>query len=179
MADSFVLLAALISVALIFDFLNGLHDAANSIATVVSTRVLSPNVAVVWAAFFNFIAFLFFGLHVAHYYLPPEDIRMEYLRATPQSSWCEWKGRATYFDVVINGLDLPGSLEILQVAWTYDDPTPSFAAIGNYVAFYAGPLDGCFVDGEKVLPQPGGFYGGWITSDIVGPFKGEPGTWGW
>jgi PiT family inorganic phosphate transporter len=76
MTGSLVLLAALIAVALIFDLLNGLHDAANSIATVVSTRVLSPHIAVVWAAFFNFIAFLFFGLHVAHTLGPASSRRM-------------------------------------------------------------------------------------------------------
>jgi len=111
--------------------------------------------------------------HPPVYYLPPADIRMEHLRAAPQSSWCEWKGRAAYYDVVID------SAELLQVAWTYTDPTPLFRAIKDYVAFYAGPMEGCFVDGERVKPQPGGFYGGWITSDIVGPFKGEPGTRDW
>ena len=66
-----------------------------------------------------------------------------------------------------------------NVGWFYPNPTPAFAAIRDHVAFYAAPMDECTVDGERVTPQPGGFYGGWITADVVGPFKGEPGTTGW
>ncbi len=111
--------------------------------------------------------------HPPVYYLPPADIRMEYLRPAEGGSLCEWKGQASYYDLAVGSVTLP------QVAWTYLKPTPSFAAIAGYIAFYAGPMDACMVDGERVTPQPGGFYGGWITRDIVGPFKGEPGTWGW
>jgi uncharacterized protein (DUF427 family) len=111
--------------------------------------------------------------HPPVYYLPPADIAMKCLHPAPQSSWCEWKGQAQYFDIVVNGVKLP------QAAWSYPQPAAPFRAIAGYVAFYAGPMDGCFVDGERVSAQPGGFYGGWITSDIVGPFKGEPGSWGW
>ncbi len=111
--------------------------------------------------------------HPPVYYFPPGDVTLHCLRAAPQSSWCEWKGQARYYDVVVNGV------ELVQAAWSYPRPTAPFRAIAGYVAFYAGPMDGCYVDGERAIPQPGGFYGGWITSDIVGPFKGEPGTRGW
>jgi uncharacterized protein (DUF427 family) len=111
--------------------------------------------------------------HPPVYYIPPEDIKMEYLIPTLQSSFCEWKGRANYYTVRV------GDKEVKNAAWFYPDPTPSFASLKDYVAFYAQLMDACYVNGEKVQPQPGDFYGGWITSDIVGPFKGGPGTWGW
>jgi uncharacterized protein (DUF427 family) len=111
--------------------------------------------------------------HPPVYYIPPEDIKMEYLIATPQSSFCEWKGRAGYYAVQV------GNRIAQNIAWYYPNPTPDFAPIQDYVAFYAEPMDACFVNGEQVQPQPGNFYGGWITSDIVGPFKGIGGSWGW
>jgi uncharacterized protein (DUF427 family) len=112
--------------------------------------------------------------HPPVYYLPPQDIRIEYLKPSDQaSSFCEWKGLAHYYSVIV------GDKQAENVAWSYDNPTTDFAAIQNYIAFYADPMDGCYVNGEKVQPQPGRFYGGWITSDIVGPFKGESGSWGW
>ncbi len=111
--------------------------------------------------------------HPPVYYIPPEDIRMEYLEHLSRSTYCEWKGQAGYYTVVVEGKRAEGS------AWFYPNPTPSFAAIKGYVAFYAEPMDACFVDDEQVQPQPGNFYGGWITSAIVGPFKGGMGTWGW
>lgn len=111
--------------------------------------------------------------HPPVYYIPPEDIRMEYLNPAEGSSWCEWKGQAAYYDVVV------GDKVAKKVAWTYPRPMPSFRAIQDHLAFYAWAMDRCFVDGELVRPQPGNFYGGWITDDIVGPFKGEPGTMGW
>ena len=111
--------------------------------------------------------------HPPNYYIPPADIRMVYLRATAGSSLCEWKGAARYFDVVVGGK------HARHAAWCYPNPTPAFAALKDYVAFYAAPMDACYVDGEKVVPQPGGFYGGWITREIVGPFKGEAGTQLW
>lgn len=111
--------------------------------------------------------------HPPTYYIPPEDIKMEYLHPADGHSWCEWKGQARYYTVRV------GEKEAAKVAWTYPQPTPEFAALKNHVAFYPAPMDKCTVDGEEVQSQPGGFYGGWITSDVVGPFKGEPGTSGW
>jgi uncharacterized protein (DUF427 family) len=111
--------------------------------------------------------------HPPVYYIPESDIRMELLRRIDRGSWCEWKGQAHYFDVVHGARQAPAA------AWGYDRPTPAFAAIGAHVAFYAGPMDACLVNGEAVTPQPGGFYGGWITRDLAGPFKGEPGSFGW
>ena len=114
--------------------------------------------------------------HPPVYYIPPEDIQMQYLQQTTsqsQGSFCEWKGVAGYYDVVV------GDKQAKKAAWFYRNPTPEFADIKDYVAFYAAMMDACYVDDELVQPQPGGFYGGWITSDIVGPFKGEPGSWGW
>lgn len=111
--------------------------------------------------------------HPPTYYLPPSDIFDEVLQAPASSSTCEWKGRATALDVVAGGR------RAARAAWRYDNPTPAFRAITGHVAFYASSMDACFVDGEQVTPQPGGFYGGWITSAIVGPFKGGPGTMGW
>jgi uncharacterized protein (DUF427 family) len=111
--------------------------------------------------------------HPPVYYLPPKDIKMEYLIPAGGESCCEWKGVAKYYTLVV------GDKKAEKVAWYYPQPTPPFEAIRNYLAFYATPMDACYVNGEKAIPQPGGFYGGWITSDIVGPFKGETGTWGW
>ncbi len=111
--------------------------------------------------------------HPPVYYIPPADIKMEYLRPTGRQSWCEWKGRAGYYTVDVAGR------QVLDAAWTYPDPTAGFEAIKNYVAFYPGKMEACYVDGERVQAQAGDFYGGWITSDIIGPFKGGPGTVGW
>ena len=111
--------------------------------------------------------------HPPVYYLPPADIRMEHLKPTGRSSYCEFKGAARYWTLRV------GDRVAENVAWSYPDPAPGFEAIRDHLAFYAGPMDACTVDGERVTPQPGGFYGGWITSDIVGPFKGGPGTLGW
>ncbi|MHA3948549.1 DUF427 domain-containing protein [Cellulomonas bogoriensis] len=94
------------------------------------------------------------------------------------SSWCEFKGRAAYFDVV--GVDEEGCRVVAAgAAWTYLDPTPAFAAVAGHIALYPGRMTRCTVDGEAVRPQEGGFYGGWVTSRVVGPFKGSPGTRGW
>ena len=111
--------------------------------------------------------------HPPVYYLPPEDIEMQFLVKENGRSFCEWKGQAGYYSLSVNGKTAK------NVGWYYANPTPSFAAIKNHVAFYAAPMDVCLVNGETVTPQPGNFYGGWITKDIVGPFKGEPGTMGW
>lgn len=98
---------------------------------------------------------------------------MEYLVPSEKASWCEWKGQAAYYDVVVKGQVAENA------AWAYPSPTPSFRPIKDQVAFFAWAMERCLVDGELVRPQPGNFYGGWITDDIVGPFKGEPGTSGW
>ncbi|MEB3293846.1 MAG: DUF427 domain-containing protein [Synechococcales bacterium] len=111
--------------------------------------------------------------HPPVYYIPLDDIQQQYLLPSPRTTFCEWKGQGSYYTLSVNGHQLP------NVAWYYAMPTPAFEVIRNYVAFYAGPMDRCLVDGEVVTPQPGNFYGGWITQDIVGPFKGEPGSWGW
>lgn len=111
--------------------------------------------------------------HPPSYYIPPSDIRPDVLRQAPQRSLCEWKGQATYWDVLVGPHRLSG------VGWSYPAPTPAFAILRDHVAFYAAPFDRCTVDGEIVVPQPGGFYGGWITSTVVGPFKGGPGSRFW
>ena len=111
--------------------------------------------------------------HPPTYYIPPEDIQMEYLVKAPGSSFCEWKGMARYYSVVVKNKRAD------KVAWYYPDPKSGYEGLKDHVAFYPGPMEACYVDGEGVKPQPGGFYGGWITGDIVGPFKGEPGTQGW
>ncbi|MCF4126408.1 DUF427 domain-containing protein [Methylobacterium sp. SyP6R] len=111
--------------------------------------------------------------HPPTYYLHPDDIQSGALVPAGGGSVCEWKGRALYFDVV------GPHKRAERVAWAYPNPTKAFAPLAGHVAFYAGPMDGCFVGDERVTPQPGGFYGGWITKRIVGPFKGEPGTMGW
>ncbi|WP_066114181.1 MULTISPECIES: DUF427 domain-containing protein [Sphingomonadales] len=111
--------------------------------------------------------------HPPSYYIPPQDVAPGLLRRVSGSSFCEWKGAASYWDVVIGD-------EVLQrVGWSYASPTASFAILRNHIAFYAGPFDKCTVNGETVIPQPGAFYGGWITSSFAGPFKGGPGTMGW
>lgn len=111
--------------------------------------------------------------HPPSYYFPREDIAMELLQGSTRSSICEWKGKASYFHANIGGD------RIEDVGWSYASPTPAFSMLKDHIAFYAGPFDGCFVEGEKVIPQPGGFYGGWITSRVSGPFKGAPGSMLW
>ena len=111
--------------------------------------------------------------HPPTYYLPAGDFVGGLLRPGQGSSWCEWKGQASYFDLVAGARVAP------QAAWTYPHPTSPFAEIAGAIAVMPGRVDRCTVDGEVVTPQPGEFYGGWVTSRVVGPFKGEPGTWGW
>jgi uncharacterized protein (DUF427 family) len=103
------------------------------------------------------------------FYFPPGDVRVDLLTPSTGSSWCEWKGSAMYWDLA--GID--------QAAWSYERPTEPFSAITGYFAFYAQKVDECWLDDEQVMPNPGMFYGGWITSRVVGPFKGGPGTIGW
>ncbi len=111
--------------------------------------------------------------HPPVYYIPPQDVRMEYLATTPRTSYCEFKGAASYYTVSVGGKTAA------HAAWYYPRPAAGYAGIAGYVAFYPGRMDACTVDGEPVQAQPGDFYGGWITSNIVGPFKGGPGTMGW
>lgn len=111
--------------------------------------------------------------HPPVYYVPPEDVRMDLLRPGIGRSYCEWKGAAAYHDLVIDGRVVEAA------AWSYATPTPAFAALRAHLAFYAGRVDACWVDDEPATPQPGRFYGGWITADLVGPFKGGPGSAGW
>lgn len=110
--------------------------------------------------------------HPPVYYLPPQDVAMQYLSESGHASFCEWKGRARYHDVSV------GKRSLARAAWSYSAPSRGFAEIRDYVAFYPALVEG-FVDGERVRAQPGDFYGGWITSELVGPFKGPPGTRGW
>ncbi|WP_372592951.1 DUF427 domain-containing protein [Actinotalea sp.] len=111
--------------------------------------------------------------HPPTYYVPREAFARGVLREIGGSTWCEWKGRAAYFDLV------SGQTVAERAAWTYPEPTPGFEVLRGTVAVMPRSVDRCSVDGETVVPQPGGFYGGWITSAVVGPFKGDPGTWGW
>jgi uncharacterized protein (DUF427 family) len=111
--------------------------------------------------------------HPPTYYLPPSDVLDGVLEPSGHRTLCEWKGQARYFNVVL------GERRAANAAWAYDAPTRSFDAIRGFIAFYPGLMDACFVDGERVTPQPGGFYGGWVTSHVAGPFKGIPGSMGW
>ena len=111
--------------------------------------------------------------HPPGYYIPPEDVRKEYLRPSRRRTYCEFKGRASYYDLVV------GERVVRDAAWSYPDPAPGYEVIRDHLAFYPGRVDACFVDEEQVAAQEGDFYGGWLTADIVGPFKGGPGTAGW
>ena len=111
--------------------------------------------------------------HPPGYYIDPADIDMGLLRPSPRTTVCEWKGRGGYYDVVV------GDVVREAAAWYYPNPTADFVPITGYVSFYPQLMDSCSIDGEEVQPQEGAFYGGWITSNIVGPFKGATGTWGW
>ena len=102
-------------------------------------------------------------------YLPPEDVDFDCLSAVSGSSFCEWKGMANYYALATGGQ---------AIAWQYRAPLPAFIAITGYLCFYPGRV-ACTLGGERVKPQAGDFYGGWVTADIVGPFKGDPGTGNW
>jgi len=110
--------------------------------------------------------------HPPVYYFPPEDCAPGALVPVDGSSFCEWKGQASYWS-------LQQPERITDVAWSYPAPTAAFAAIAGHLAFYAQKVEECWVDDEQVQPNPGSFYGGWITSRVVGPFKGGTGTQGW
>jgi uncharacterized protein (DUF427 family) len=107
------------------------------------------------------------------YYLPQQDVRMDMLTPTEHATRCEWKGDASYFTLLV------GDRVIRNVGWTYRQPLPGYEAICDHLAFYAGLVDEAWVGDERATPQPGRFYGGWVTSRIVGPFKGAPGSSGW
>ncbi|MFN3642985.1 MAG: DUF427 domain-containing protein [Gemmobacter sp.] len=110
--------------------------------------------------------------HAPSYYIPPDDI-VAVLRPAPGSSLCEWKGTARYFDVIAHGKVAP------RAAWAYDRPAARFAALAGHVALYAGKMDEACVGDLRVVPQPGDFYGGWVTPNLVGQIKGAPGTRHW
>ena len=112
--------------------------------------------------------------HPPVYYIPLNDVKTEYLhQASSQRSFCEWKGFASYYDLAV------GEKKVSNAGWYYPQPTETFKPIKDYIAFYPSKMDACYVDGELVQAQAGDFYGGWITKDIVGPFKGSAGSWGW
>jgi uncharacterized protein (DUF427 family) len=110
--------------------------------------------------------------HAPSYYLPAEDIHAT-LRAVQGNSFCEWKGVARYFDVIAGGKTAA------RAAWCYDRPTAGFAALASFVAFYPGLMDEAWVGNLRVIPQPGSFYGGWVTPNLDGQIKGAPGTRHW
>jgi uncharacterized protein (DUF427 family) len=111
--------------------------------------------------------------HPPTYYLPRAAFVDGALRPADGSTYCEWKGEAAYFDLVTAQRVAP------RAAWTYPHPSPGFEVLVDHLAVMPGLVDACTVDGEVVQPQAGGFYGGWITSRVVGPFKGIRGSWGW
>lgn len=111
--------------------------------------------------------------HPPAYYFPPDAVIPGCLEPSGRASHCEFKGRASYLSLVLGPHRAP------DAAWRYDAPSPGYEAIAGHVAFYPGRVDACLVDGELVSPQPGDFYGGWVTSGVVGPFKGGPGTETW
>lgn len=111
--------------------------------------------------------------HAPSYYIPPADVRIDLLTAAAGGSFCEWKGRARYWSISI------GDQRADQATWSYDAPSRGFADIAGHHAFYAALVDACFVGDTRVLPQPGSFYGGWVTPNLDGTIKGGPGTEGW
>ncbi len=110
--------------------------------------------------------------HAPTYYLPRSDVSA-LLRPVEGSSFCEWKGVARYFDVAAKGI------AVQRAAWSYDQPTADFAGLAGYIAFYAGKMEGAWVGNTRVIPQPGDFYGGWVTPNLEGRIKGAPGTEYW
>lgn len=98
--------------------------------------------------------------HAPAFYIPPDDVRMEFLEPNVRSTFCEWKGEASYYDVVV------GDWRAVHAAWTYKHPTDAYAELQDYLAFYPSPMDACLVDGERAHPESPSFYGGWVTRDI-------------
>jgi uncharacterized protein (DUF427 family) len=117
--------------------------------------------------------------HPPVHYVPIGDVVPGVLREASGSSYCEWKGVAAYFDVVVDGVAPDSGVQRPRAAWHYPSPTPGYETIRGHVAIYPSAMDRCLLDGEQVVAQEGDFYGGWITSRVVGPFKGAPGTRGW
>lgn len=111
--------------------------------------------------------------HPPGIYLPPDDVRLELLKGERGSTFCEWKGQAVYYSIEAGRRRSP------RAAWAYPHPAAGYESIAGYLSFYPGRVDRCLLGGEEVIAQPGGFYGGWITSRVTGPFKGGPGTAGW
>ncbi len=111
--------------------------------------------------------------HPPAYYIPPGDVARGVLAPSARRSVCEYKGVAHYWTLVVDGQ------ESVDAAWSYPDPAPGYEELRGHLCFYAGRVDACYVGDEQVVPQEGDFYGGWITSDVIGPFKGGPGTFGW
>jgi uncharacterized protein (DUF427 family) len=111
--------------------------------------------------------------HPPGFYIPQADINMDYLNQTGRRTVCEFKGMAVYWTITV------GDKSVRNAGWSYPNPNPGYKEIKDYISFYPGMMDACYVDGEKVKAQEGSFYGGWITSNVVGPFKGGPGTLGW
>jgi uncharacterized protein (DUF427 family) len=111
--------------------------------------------------------------HPPVYYIPPEDVQRDLLTGTARRSLCEYKGQAVYWTLTV------GDQVAENAAWSYPRPATGYEALANHLAFYPGQVDACYAGDERVQAQAGDFYGGWITSDIVGPFKGGPGTVGW
>jgi uncharacterized protein (DUF427 family) len=111
--------------------------------------------------------------HPPGIYIPPGDIADRAIQPASGTSVCEWKGQAVYWDVI------GGDVRSRLAAWSYPSPSDAFGAITNYISWYPGRVDACYLDDELVTPQEGTFYGGWITADVVGPFKGARGTQGW
>lgn len=107
------------------------------------------------------------------YYIPPGDVLPGVLEPSARTSFCEWKGTAAYWTVQAGGRVAK------DAAWSYPEPDPGYEAIRDYVAFYPGRMDACWVGDARVVPQPGFYYGGWITPELVGPFKGVPGSASW
>lgn len=118
--------------------------------------------------------------HPPTYYLPRTSFADGVLQESPGGeTLCEWKGVATYLDVVVARREGGDPVVARRAAWTYPAPTPAYAMLRDHVAIYPSLMDSCLVDGQPVRPQPGGFYGGWVTPRVVGPFKGSPGTLAW
>ena len=111
--------------------------------------------------------------HPPTYYIPQGDLKREFLQANPRRTFCEFKGTASYWDLRV------GERTSAACAWSYPAPSAAYSALRDHLAFYAHRVDACFVGDERVQPQAGDFYGGWITANLVGPFKGVPGSRGW
>jgi uncharacterized protein (DUF427 family) len=112
--------------------------------------------------------------HPPTIYLPPADVRRDLVVASDaRATWCEFKGAAQYLDALIDGT------RVRAVGWTYPEPSPGYHALADHIAFYPGRVDEAWLDEERIQAQSGDFYGGWISADLIGPFKGSPGTLGW